>query len=302
MEKRSPVVVGIGEILWDIFERRKTLGGAPANFAYHATQAGADGIVVSAIGKDTLGDEILSVLAKKRLHTDLQRVEQATGTVIISLDGDGIANYAFPENTAWDNLKFSDSLRALARKADAVCFGTLAQRAPHSRATIRAFLEAMPQHALRIFDANLRQNFYSETLVRESLATANILKINEDELEILSDFFVGKHFSTERNCFCAAVFAAFPQLRFVVLTCGARGSYVFSRSGENSFVPASPSAKIVDTVGAGDAFTATFAVAMLAGKPFAEAHRLAAQVAEFVCSRAGAMPETDASALRLFSE
>lgn len=305
MNHRKPVIVGIGEILWDVFESGKKLGGAPANFAFHATQLGARGVAVSAIGNDALGDEIASALEKKQICSDLQRVEYATGTVKISLDANGIADYVFPKNTAWDNLKFSDSLKALARETDAVCFGTLAQRAQRSRTTIRAFLDSMPPKALRVFDVNLRQDFYSEALVRESLAFANILKINENELETLSAFFIGKtgdRFSEKCERFCATLFVAFPHLRFIALTCGAQGSYVFSRDGKNSFVPASPEAKIVDTVGAGDSFTAAFTVAILAEKPLAEAHRLAEKVAESVCSRAGAMPEIDASALNFFSE
>lgn len=299
MRQRQPIIVGIGEILWDIFESGKKLGGAPANFAFHATQLGAKGIAVSAIGNDALGDEILSELEKKQIRSNLQRVEQATGTVKISLDSNGVAHYAFPENTAWDNLKFLDSLKTLARKTDAVCFGTLAQRALRTRMTIRAFLNSMPPESLRVFDVNFRQNFYSEALVRESLALANVLKINEDELETISAFFVGKNstrFPEKRDRFCRAVFASFPNLRFIALTCGAQGSYISSRDGKDSFVPASPDIEIIDTVGAGDSFTAAFTVAILSEKPFSEAHQIAAQVAEFVCSRAGAMPETNVPA------
>lgn len=294
MDKRPPIVVGIGEILWDIFEDRKTLGGAPANFAYHATQQGAEGIAVSAIGDDAAGDAILSTLAGKSLKTEFQRVPQATGSVHITLDANGVAHYRFPPDVAWDNLAFSDSLKLLAQRCDAACFGTLAQRAPRSRASILAFFDAMPKTALRVFDVNLRQNFYSELCIRESLTRADILKINEEEMATLAAFFAlpeNTDFDTRRKRFSATLFAEFSSLKIILLSCGAHGSYAIPRNGEVSFIPSDPETRIVDTVGAGDSFTATFTVARLAGKSVSEAHRQAVRVAEFVCSQAGAMPE-----------
>ena len=184
------IVIGIGEILWDVFGEEKRLGGAPANFAHHASQTGAEGVAVSAVGDDALGDAIFAELAGKTLRAEFQRVSGVpTGTVAVSLDASGSARYAFPSDSAWDHLAFTERLRDLAARADAVCFGTLMQRSETSRETVRAFLRATPENALRVFDANLRADFYSEKLVRESLALANVLKINEDELRVLGGFF-----------------------------------------------------------------------------------------------------------------
>ena len=289
------IVIGIGEILWDVFGEEKRLGGAPANFAHHASQTGAEGVAVSAVGDDALGDAIFAELAGKTLRAEFQRVSGVpTGAVAVSLDASGSARYVFPSDSAWDHLAFTERLRDLAARADAVCFGTLMQRSETSRGTVRAFLRATPENALRVFDANLRADFYSEKLVRESLALANVLKINEDELRVLGGFFgvpAGDAFAARRDRFFEAVFAAFPRLRFVVLTCGGDGSFIAARDGEFSFVAADAGTRVVDTVGAGDSFTATFTTALLAGRPLAEAHRLAADVSAFVCSRAGAMPE-----------
>lgn len=291
--KSPKLVVGIGEILWDIFESGKTLGGAPANFAYHASRAGAEGLAISAIGRDTLGDDIVALLEEKPLPALLQRNEQNTGTVRVSLDAGGSARYVFPPNVAWDNLAFTDELRQVAATCDAAAFGTLAQRSEASRTSIRAFLNAMPPEALRVFDVNLRQHFYSEALIRESLALADVLKINESELTVLAEYFIPENdgaFHAQKDAFLEAVFTAFPRLRYIVLSCGAEGSFAATREGERSFVPADKTIRVVDTVGAGDAFTATFTVAALEGKNLSEAHHLAAARAEFVCSRAGAMP------------
>lgn len=294
MDKKQALVVGIGEILWDVFEDRKTLGGAPANFAYHASRLGAEGVAVSAIGNDALGDAVLDALSGKALKTQFQRVSQATGTVRITLDEKGVARYEFPSDVAWDNLEFTDALKHLAQRTDAVCFGTLAQRAPRTRATIRAFVNAMPESSRRIFDINLRQNFYSENLIRESLAFADMLKLNDDELRVLAPFFGfsgTENFESLREGFFEEIFTEFPRLKTLALTCGAHGSYAATRDGKRSFVPSDPATCVVDTVGAGDAFTATFVLEILAGKSLPEAHQRAAQVAEWVCSRAGAMPE-----------
>lgn len=290
MEERK-IVVGIGEILWDVFDTQKTLGGAPANFAYHASKAGVEGITVSAIGNDTLGDEIVRTLREKKLRFSLQRCGLPTGTVRISLDDNGVARYFFPPDVAWDNLVFSDELRILAQSCAAAAFGTLSQRSHRSRETIRAFLSAMPESALRVCDVNLRQNFYTEQLIRESLALADILKINETELAILGTFFLNEKnvAPAQSEAFFRKMFSEFPRLKYIILTCGADGSITGTRSGECSCVPADKTIRIADTVGAGDAFTATFTTEIINGKTLREAHRRAAARADFVCSRRGAM-------------
>ena len=289
---QKKIVIGIGEILWDVFDSQKILGGAPANFAYHAAHAGAEGIAVSAVGNDELGDEIVRTLRKENLPAILQRCEKATGTVRVSLDSAGVADYCFPPDVAWDNLVFTDELRSLAQSGAAAAFGTLARRAPRSRETIRAFLDAMPETALRVCDINLRRNFYSEELLRESAQLADILKVNESELAVLGKFFLKDEpqiTPAKSEPFFRKMFGEFPRLKYIVLTCGADGSLIETRNGERSFVPADKTIPVVDTVGAGDAFIATFTVEILNGKTLREAHLRSAKRADFVCSRSGAM-------------
>lgn len=289
-EKKNPVVVGLGEILWDVFPDRKRLGGAPANFAYHAARQGFDGVVVSAIGDDALGREIENVLAEKKLPALLPRRASATGRVTISLDAAGVASYVFAENCAWDDLPFTAETERLARRASAVCFGSLAQRDARSRASIARFLENVPADAVRVFDVNLRQNFFTEKILADSLAHATILKVNEDELPVLASACgLAKNVSQEK--FFDGVFEKNSALGIVVLTLGKSGSAVAARDGTRSFVAADASVEVVDTVGAGDSFTAGFVCALLAGRDVRAAHYHASALANFVCSRAGAMPE-----------
>ena len=285
----APLVVGLGEVLWDVFPEGKKLGGAPANFAYHAAAQGCNACVVSAVGDDELGREIESALAEKNLAASLPRVARPTGTVRIALDSAGVATYVFAENCAWDNLPFTAEFEAVARRTAAVCFGSLAQRSPRSRETISRFLDCVPADAIRVFDANLRQNFYADEILRESLRRCTILKINEDEAPIIAAA-IGGNARADDSIF-PEIFRFSPMTKIVVLTLGNAGSLVASRNGERSFCPADSSIAVADTVGAGDSFTASFVSALLLGKPLSEAHRHAADVANFVCSRHGAMPE-----------
>lgn len=282
-------VVGLGEILWDVFPDGKRLGGAPANFAFHARRQGCDGIVVSAVGTDASGAEISAFLERKKLPALLPRVPEPTGTVAVSTDSDGVASYVFAENCAWDNIPFSAETENIARRSAAVCFGSLAQRDSRSRATVQRFLESVPASALRVFDINLRQNFYTAETIETSLAHCSILKLNENEAPILAGLLGINPCS--REDFFATLFEKFPALRIIVLTLGKAGSAVAGRDGVRSEMPADVRIRVVDTVGAGDAFTAGFVAALLHGADVATAHRRAAEIAGFVCSRAGAMPE-----------
>ncbi|MBQ4279396.1 MAG: carbohydrate kinase [Rikenellaceae bacterium] len=289
------IIVGIGEVLWDVFPDRKVPGGAPANFAYHISQFGYEGHVVSAVGRDELGDDLLAGYRSKGLRCMIEQTVHPTGTVQITLSGDGIPQYEICRDTAWDNIPFTAHTAALARRARAACFGSLAQRSGVSRATIRRFLAAMPADSLRIFDINLRQSFYCESLVRESLDAADMLKINDEEIVVLGTM-LGIAGSEERVC--RTLIDRFG-LRVLVLTKGAVGSYVFT-PGETSYLP-TPRVEVADTVGAGDSFTAAFTAAYLRGAPVAEAHRLAVEVSAYVCSQYGAMPALDARYRNLFS-
>lgn len=287
----SQLVVGMGEALWDMLPEGRKIGGAPANFAYHVSQFGLDSRVVSAVGDDELGNEILANFAEKKLECQIEKVPYPTGTVQVELDEKGVPCYDIKEGVAWDNIPFTASLQELAKKTDAVCFGSLAQRNPVSRETINRFIDEMPQeeHVLKIFDINLRQHFYSKELIEESIKKCNILKINDEELAIVSQMFGFADIDFKEQC---KLLLTKYNLKMLILTCGVDGSYVFS-SGEMSFLE-TPKVKVADTVGAGDSFTGAFVAAILKGLEMKEAHRLAVNVSAFVCTQNGAMPELPA--------
>lgn len=278
------LVVGLGEALWDMLPDGKQVGGAPANFAYHASQFGCDGVAVSALGNDSLGDEIVEYFDSRGLRYLLQRTAFPTGTVQVTLDAAGIPQYEICENVAWDNIEYTDELDELASKADCVCFGSLAQRGAVSYGTITRFLDRMPADSLKVFDINLRQHFYTSEVLDASMNRCNILKINDEELAVITPMF-GLSGSVEQRC--RALMAKYG-LRCLILTCGTDGSYVFT-ADEVSFLE-TPRVKVADTVGAGDSFTGAFCGSLLAGASVRDAHRRAVDVAAFVCSQSGAMP------------
>ncbi|MCQ2325447.1 MAG: carbohydrate kinase [Paludibacteraceae bacterium] len=282
MEK---TVVGLGEALFDCLPTGRKLGGAPANFAYHVSQFGLTGYAVSAIGNDELGKEITDTFDKVGLHYILPVVKEPTGTVQVTLDDKGIPQYEICLGVAWDNIPFTDEMKALAQKADAVCFGSLAQRSKVSRATINAFLDTMPKTALKVFDINLRQHWYSREVIETSLQKSNILKINDEEILVVKSLLELQ--GTTYGELCLELIRRY-DLQMVILTCGTEGSYVFSEQ-EESFLP-TPKVQVADTVGAGDSFTGAFVALLLQGKSIREAHEMAVKVSAFVCTQAGAMP------------
>ena len=284
----NDVIVGMGEVLWDMLPEGKKIGGAPANFAYHVSQYGFDGCVVSAVGDDKLGNEILESFNNRRLNYLIQRVPYPTGTVQIELDEAGIPCYEIKENVAWDNIPFTVDLEKLAKKTRAVCFGSLAQRNTVSRETINRFLDVMSDAAgqYRVFDVNLRQGFYDKVILCNSMKRCNILKINDEELIAVSRMFEYPGINLEDKC--RALLSEYG-LEILILTCGVNGSYVFTR--ENVSFVNTPKIEVADTVGAGDSFTATFISAILKGKSIREAHELAVEVSAYVCTQNGAMPE-----------
>lgn len=282
------LVVGIGEALWDLLPDGKKIGGAPANFAYHVSRFGLNSRVVSAIGDDELGHEIIDNFNANGLNQLIATVPFPTGTVQVEVDANGIPQYDIKENVAWDNIPYTDELEALAQDTVAVCFGSLAQRNEVSRATINRFLDAMPKtdETLIVFDINLRQHFYTIEVLTESIKRCNILKINDEELITISNIFD----LPIDNCkaACQTLIERF-DLRILILTCGTFGSYVFTRD-DVSFLP-TPKVKVADTVGAGDSFTAAFVASILKGKSISEAHTAAVETSAFVCSQYGAMPK-----------
>lgn len=288
--KNTRIVVGLGEALFDCLPSGRKLGGAPANFAYHVSQFGLTGYAVSAIGDDDLGKEITDTFDKVGLHYILPVVKQPTGTVQVTLDDKGIPQYDICLGVAWDNIPFTDEMKKLAEKTDAVCFGSLAQRSEGSRATIQAFINAMPIKSLKVFDINLRQHWYNREIIEASLLKSNILKINDEEITIVQSLLQleGNDYAT----LCRDLIKRY-SLQMVILTCGTNGSYVFTES-EDSFLP-TPKVDVVDTVGAGDSFTGAFVANILQGKSIREAHEMAVKVSAFVCTQAGAMPTLPAS-------
>lgn len=285
----KPLVIGMGEALWDVLPEGRKIGGAPANFAFHAGQAGMDARVVSAVGRDALGDETLLTLQQKGLNTDaVARVDFPTGVVQVTLSEGGIPQYDICEGVAWDNIPFTPALNELARNAQAVCWGSLAQRSEVSRNCIYRFLDAMPseQGRLKVFDINLRQHFYSIDVIEASCQRANVLKINEEELVIVSELLRLGTPQVEQQC--RLLMERF-SLDMLVLTCGSNGSYIFTPV-ETSF-RVTPLVQVADTVGAGDSFTATLVADLLKGAPVGVAHEHAVQLAAYVCTQQGAMAE-----------
>ncbi len=279
-------LVGIGEVLWDVFPAGKELGGAPANFAYHASALGGEGLIVSCVGYDPPGDEILQRLKALSLGSQYvsRDMEYPTGTVSVKVDAEGKPSYTIQENVAWDFIPKTWQLTELARSSHAITFGTLAQRSMVSRDTIRTFIKQAPTSTLLIFDINLRQAFYSREVIEWSLEACNVLKLNEEELKVLSSVLsiegdelqILRHLSSRFN------------LRLIAVTKGAIGSLLYS-DGEAS-THKGYQTRVVDTVGSGDAFTAALAMGMLAGLDLNTLNDYANRVASYVCSKQGATP------------
>ena len=288
------IIVGLGEILWDVFPERKILGGAPANFAYHISQFGFNGYAVSAIGKDLLGKEILDSLKQKGLNHLIESTDFPTGEVKVSVDNWGVPQYKICEGVAWDNIPFTPALANLAKETQVVCFGSLAQRNEVSRATIHAFLDAMPKDSLKIFDINLRLHYYTKEVIEFSLEKADILKINDEEVVKIAQLFGWE--GTEKEI-CKQLLSKY-QLDILILTKGTEGSWVLTPK-EESFLP-TPKITIADTVGAGDSFTAAFIASHLHGRCLVASHQLAVEVSAYVCQQHGAMPRLADAHLELF--
>lgn len=280
-------IIGLGEVLYDVLPEGAKLGGAPANFAYHASQFGFPAMAVSAVGNDALGDQALETFNKNGLKYIVPRVAYPTGTVNVSLNEDGVPTYTFTPDVAWDHIPFTPEMEAVAKEARAVCFGSLAQRSEESRASIHRFLETVPEDCVKIFDVNLRGNFYNKEILCEGVKRANILKINDEEIVTIGRMFDYPGLDMEEKC---RIIMHRYNLKMVVLTCGTNGSYVFAPNGFKSYKP-TPKVEVADTVGAGDSFTGAFAAAILAGKPIEQAHEIAVKVSAYVCTQKGAMPK-----------
>lgn len=283
MADKKPFIVGIGELLWDVFPEGKRAGGAPINFVYHATQLGAEGCAISAVGDDDWGHEILRELDASGIKGIISTVPYPTGRVLVELK-DGIPSYTIVEDVAWDHLPLTQAALDAVSQADAVCFGTLSLRSAHTRETVKKLLAAAPKSALRFFDVNLRQSYYSKELIEDLLSFANVFKLNDDELVILRDLF-GLAGSDEEVC---RAFMQRYHLQYLIFTAGAKYSIIYTPNDISRLD--TPRVTVKDTVGAGDSFSGAFVCAVLSGKTLHEAHETAVKTAAFVCTQAGAWP------------
>lgn len=293
-----PRIVAIGEVLWDLLPSGAILGGAPANFAFHARGLGAEVSLISRVGNDDLGREIQRRCEAAGLAIDTLQVDPAapTGTVSVELSTDGQPHYTIHEHVAWDGLAVDDAAQAAVAKADAICFGSLAQRSSVSRESIGVLLEAAAPAALRIFDINLRQSFYSREVLEESLRLANVLKLNDVELRVLAKMFDLKGDDRAQ----LAMLAERWELRAVALTRGARGALLLAPDGFSEH-PGKAPPSVRDTIGAGDAFTAVLALGLLVQWPLDVINDRANTVAAYVCSESGATPKLPPSFSSFFN-
>lgn len=281
-----PLIIGIGEVLWDILPHSQQLGGAPINFSYHVNALGGVGFPISTVGEDQLGEGAINELTKRGVTTNGIAVtsEYATGYVQAELDGRGVATYRFPDNIAWDHLVINEPARQAAKACTALCFGSLAQRSPDSRRSIISFIDQLAENVLRIFDLNIRQHFYTQPVIEDSLQRADILKLNDEELPVLAQIYdlngtVNEQLGALKDRF---------SLKMIIYTRGGSGSVLFSDQGQVDH-PGTPTT-VADTIGAGDAFTAAVTLGILTGLPLAEINEHASRVAAYVCSQTGAMP------------
>jgi fructokinase len=288
-------IVGLGEMLWDVFPNRKELGGAPANFAYMISLLGDEGVVASRVGRDRLGNAAARRLAKLGLSQEWLQLDRnsPTGTVKVEVFEDGQPKFQIAENVAWDNFEWTSQWQALAGRASAVCFGSLAQRSERSRKTIRLFLQNLPPNAVKVFDVNLRQSFFSADILRESAKSADIMKVNEDELSRVSELLGYKLNAKEaagpwllRTC----------GLKLVCVTEGPSGSSLVAADGVHRH-PGFPT-QVADTVGAGDAFTAALIHHYLRGATLDEMNEAANRMGSWVASQVGATPKPDVKFLK----
>lgn len=286
-EKTTFTMVGVGEILWDMLSQGKRLGGAPANFACHATQLGNKGIVFSAVGKDELGTEILEVLTKKNVqHLISTQEEYPTGTVSVELDGDGVPAYTIREGVAWDHLKIDNRHKEIVAGADVLCYGSLAFRHQDSARAIEDCLAEAASSCIRLFDVNLRQDYFHQETILKLLEFATVLKLNDEELLLVADFL---NISGSETALLQLIRHAF-ELDLIILTKGQHGSRLFSSDLGDSILKGQQ-VEVVDTIGAGDAFGAAVATGLCLNMDLQKIHYFADNVAAYVCSQPGATPE-----------
>jgi len=287
MDKKF-TIIGAGAILWDIFPEDKKLGGAPANFAYHVYSLGHDGVIISRVGNDMLGKEIIKLLSGKKMNTSFIQIDEIypTGTVEVVIDRNNQPDYINKEQVAWDFIEWQNSFISLLNKTDAICFGTIDQRNEVSRKTIINILKKAQKNTEIVYDVNLRQNYFNRKIIEESLKFATILKLNELELEIIKKLFkIDEKYNLEKSCH---YLLQEYNLKLVCLTKGEEGSLLINKTStfKGDIFPC----KVVDRVGAGDAFTAAVIIQFLKGSSLEEISCRANNLASWVTSKEGGMP------------
>ncbi|MBN1830360.1 MAG: carbohydrate kinase [Deltaproteobacteria bacterium] len=280
------LVAGVGELLWDIFPSGRRIGGAPANFAAHCMALGSDARVLSKIGDDEDGQALLAEIKKLGLPSDTIMVDadMPTGTVNVVLDHEMHPSYVISEDVSWDYLLSTPELEVMAAKFDAICFGTLAQRNEVSRQTIQKLVASTPINGLRIFDVNLRQHYFSPEIVERSLSLANVFKLSDEELPVICQM-LDVHGEMEEQLL--ALMKRF-NLEVVALTRGRKGSILVTP--EDKSISNGENIEVVDTVGAGDSFTAALCLGLLKNLPLDKINSNASRIAAYVCSQTGAIP------------
>ena len=283
---KKNIIIGVGEILCDMLTSGKRAGGGHVNFVYHAILSGADGYAISKVGKDANGSEILDELQKNKIKYIIGESHLPTSTVEVELEN-GIPTYKIIENVAWDDIDITTEALDLVKKCDVICFGTLALRSKKSKESILTLIDAAPDNALKVFDINLRQDYFSKELIEELLKKSNVFKINDVELAILRQMFSLKGTDEE---ICDKLLQEY-NLKYLIYTVGDKYSVVYSP--HDCTLIETPKVKVADTIGAGDAFASAFLQATLNGQSQLEAHKYAVAVAAFVCTKSGAWPKYD---------
>lgn len=291
----SFTIVGIGEILWDLFPDGPRFGGAPANFTSHAAALNGGATMISAVGRDPLGKLALECLQQRNVKTDAVQISPAhpTGSVKVTLGPTGQAHYEFGEDEAWDHLSWSDALHQIARTTDAVCYGTLGQRSDPSAQTIQQFVASTPENTFRICDVNLRSTFYCDAIIDQSLSLANVLKLNDEELPVLARLYglSGGVLNQLRG-----LIERF-SLRLVAYTRGPHGAMLVQPDG--LYDHAGLVTSVVDTVGAGDCYAAGLTLGLLRRLDLEAVNSHACQLAAYVCSQSGATPSLPGELLQV---
>lgn len=288
----SGYVIGIGELLWDCFPTYRRIGGAPANFAYHASQFGFKGMVISAIGHDQDGEDLIEELEEHNLSYHLERVDLPTGIVSVDMAVMNDPKYTINTDVAWSSIPFTKELVEIAHQCRAICYGTLAQFGKETKQTIGWLLEAVPRNCYKIYDVNLRENsgipLYDEETIASSMSKCNVLKVNIGELDYLTSIFLFADRSERVETKAKALLAKCPNIEILIVTMGTDGSWVFW--GKESSFKKTPTVEVIDVVGAGDSFTGAFIGSLLNGKSINEAHKTAVIVSAYVCTQPVGMP------------